>query len=431
MTTEIAILNKSAAALAADSAVTIGRGPNAKIFNTVNKIFELSNVHPVGIMVYNRLDFMGLPYETLIKQFRKKLGDTSFPHVSGYRDAFINFLKQEVKYDSEDEIENALAVIYDALQLVSEELEELVLDDVRKRGKYLKSKVNGILQQVLRKKIKELRSRSMASGFNRLALPTEYDSVLEHGTDYVFGSYIINEATKVLIKRYVEYALSKDILSSFHTGIVIAGFGDGELCPSLEAFETDGIIDKKFKYVITHSIDIGRRGPDAEILGFAQDDMVQRFVHGLDPDLRTYMDKSTKALIEEAFRSILLVATNDKTKTNEAIVRMESVIEDMAKRRVEKTNKYVEDNFSTPLKQMIRSMPKQELSTLAASLVEITSLKRKVSREQESVGGEVDVAVISKSEGFIWIKRKHYFKPELNARFFVRHFGEPPSGRRV
>lgn len=72
---------------------------------------------------------------------------------------------------------------------------------------------------------------------------------------------------------------------------------------------------------------------------------------------------------------------------------------------------------------MIRSMPKQELATLASSLIEITSLKRKVSRVQETVGGEVDVAVISKSEGFVWTKRKHYFPAELNKRFFVRQFG--------
>ena len=38
-------------------------------------------------------------------------------------------------------------------------------------------------------------------------------------------------------------------------------------------------------------------------------------------------------------------------------------------------------------------------------------------------GGEVDVAVISKSEGMVWVRRKHYFPADLNARFFARHFG--------
>ena len=32
----------------------------------------------------------------------------------------------------------------------------------------------------------------------------------------------------------------------------------------------------------------------------------------------------------------------------------------------------------------------------------------------------MDVAIIGKGDGFIWIKRKHYFEPQLNPRFFQR-----------
>ena len=103
MTAEIAVLNKSAVALAADSAVTIGRPPNSKIYNTVNKIFELSAHHPVGMMVYGRLDFLGLPIETLIKVYRAKLGSKSFDHIGGYRDDFINYLKNDVECLDADE----------------------------------------------------------------------------------------------------------------------------------------------------------------------------------------------------------------------------------------------------------------------------------------------------------------------------------------
>jgi hypothetical protein len=94
MTAEIAILNKSAVALAADSAVTIGQPPNAKIYKTVNKIFELSNVAPVGIMVYGRLDHMGLPLEVIVKEYRKYLIDKTFGHVEAYRDGFSDLLGQ-------------------------------------------------------------------------------------------------------------------------------------------------------------------------------------------------------------------------------------------------------------------------------------------------------------------------------------------------
>ncbi|WP_230079588.1 hypothetical protein [Serratia marcescens] len=52
MTAEIAVFNKSAVALAADSAVTISGGDGvSKIYNGADKLFALSRHHPVGIMV--------------------------------------------------------------------------------------------------------------------------------------------------------------------------------------------------------------------------------------------------------------------------------------------------------------------------------------------------------------------------------------------
>jgi hypothetical protein len=60
MTAKIAILNKEAIALAADSAVTARGGEGMKIFTTANKIFALSPKIPVRVMVYNNAQFIGV-----------------------------------------------------------------------------------------------------------------------------------------------------------------------------------------------------------------------------------------------------------------------------------------------------------------------------------------------------------------------------------
>ena len=87
MTTEIAIMNKSAVALAADSAVTIAltgtQGREHKIFNSANKLFALSKYCPVGIMVYGNASLMGIPWETIIKVYRRNLGDRKFDSLKG------------------------------------------------------------------------------------------------------------------------------------------------------------------------------------------------------------------------------------------------------------------------------------------------------------------------------------------------------------
>ena len=67
-------------------------------------------------------------------------------------------------------------------------------------------------------------------------------------------------------------------------------------------------------------------------------------------------------------------------------------------------------------------LPKGELAEMAESLVNLTSFKRRVTLDVETVGGPIDVAVISKGDGFVWIKRKHYFDPEHNPHFFINYY---------
>ena len=76
----------------------------------------------------------------------------------------------------------------------------------------------------------------------------------------------------------------------------------------------------------------------------------------------------------------------------------------------------------SPLLSTIASMGKEDIAELAENLIYVTSMKRHITPNLESVGGPVDVAVVSKGDGFIWMKRKHYFDPQLNSCFFENYF---------
>jgi hypothetical protein len=91
MTAEVAIMNKMAVALAADSAVTIQSRRGEKIYNT-NKLFRLSNHAPVGVMLYSSADIMRMPWESIIKTYREALGTTEFPTLEEYGQHFIAHL---------------------------------------------------------------------------------------------------------------------------------------------------------------------------------------------------------------------------------------------------------------------------------------------------------------------------------------------------
>ena len=71
MSAEIGIINKYGIALATDSAVTVADGQGC--YTTANKLFALSKFEPVAIMIYSNADYMGVPVEIIIKEYRKEL----------------------------------------------------------------------------------------------------------------------------------------------------------------------------------------------------------------------------------------------------------------------------------------------------------------------------------------------------------------------
>lgn len=92
MTAIVAVLNKHAVAIAADSAVTMG--DTHKVVNSANKIFTLSKYHPVAVMTYNNAAFMGVPWDIIIKEYRRKLKDKSFNTIKEYAEDFIKFIRK-------------------------------------------------------------------------------------------------------------------------------------------------------------------------------------------------------------------------------------------------------------------------------------------------------------------------------------------------
>ena len=51
----------------------------------------------------------------------------------------------------------------------------------------------------------------------------------------------------------------------------------------------------------------------------------------------------------------------------------------------------------------------QSMAALAESLIDLTGFHRILTFQQEGVGGPVDLAVITKNNGFTWLKRKSWY----------------------
>ena len=70
------------------------------------------------------------------------------------------------------------------------------------------------------------------------------------------------------------------------------------------------------------------------------------------------------------------------------------------------------NRLKSEILEIVELLPKQELALLAENLLSVTALARRVSSSEETVGWPIDVAVISKGEGFVWIKKKNHYENE-------------------
>jgi hypothetical protein len=63
---------------------------------------------------------------------------------------------------------------------------------------------------------------------------------------------------------------------------------------------------------------------------------------------------------------------------------------------------------------VMSAMPIQDAIDVARYLVETASRFTRYGLRPETIGGPIEIAAITKYEGFKWISRKHYYKAELN-----------------
>jgi hypothetical protein len=173
-------------------------------------------------------------------------------------------------------------------------------------------------------------------------------------------------------------------------------------------------------YFIEDTVSI-EGGREAVVVPLAQKEMVETFMEGIDPKLKEMIETSTKSLFRK-MSDIIIDEVKAKHPKEAAQLRkkVSTALDALLPNVYGKWTEFRRKGYTDPVMQMVASLPKDELGAMAESLVNLTRFKRRISNEQETVGGPIDVAVITKGDGFVWTKRKHYFAPELNPRYVAR-----------
>lgn len=423
MTSEVVVMNSLGVALATDSATTVTVGRDNKVYNSADKLFMLSKRHPVGVMVYNNASLLGIPWETLLKMFRRKLGPTEFATLEEYANELLGFLDDNAPLFPQDvQYRFYLRMVETLYRGINKGIDARILAQIR-LGNDDPDREN-IATEYISNSLEDWEAVADDARIDTEAaqyFATQGSADIRAAVEKAFGKHLKLGAEAVgALRELAKLVVSKEkILDETRTGLVIAGFGRDEYFPVMQAFELGEVYRGKLKYHLSSTERIDREKKLSVIKPFGVSDMVETFLGGISPAFKRRVVQEFVSLLAE-LPSTIIDSITDLTGPKKARWKaiMEGLGEQAAIDLIQRLEQYRITRHLTPIRSAITHLPKNELAHVAASLVNLNSFQKRVSTEPETVGGPVDVAVITKGDGFVWIERKHYFRPELNHQFF-------------
>ncbi|UUD63125.1 hypothetical protein D16iCDA_15670 [Pseudomonas seleniipraecipitans] len=425
MTAEIAIMSRTAVVLAADSAVTVSYWKEGyqqrRYFKGVNKLFELARSGPVGLMIYGSASLQGVPWELAIKSFRESIGDTQYDSLETYPERFIEYVQHNDKLFTDDAKLKALVSLVGASHFRLQAMvarfagEEELISMESKTDEQIEAALTQAEQEISSVALPDLLTEAdIANAAAKTA------GVLSAEAPHSVLIFMQQESRAYLIPRFVaamaELAVKEFFGYADETGIVIAGYGKEDYFPALEEYICYGFLGDRL-IVRREEPRVMDANAPAVIQPFATTHMIDTFRTGVAPDVLSNTLESTRQALGDLG---LRVMEECGAQTPLSTDRLEEMVSIAHKEHTDRWYREIRNQHVFPLSNIIHSLPLPDMAGLAKSLIELESLKERVTKPSESVSGPIDVAVISKHDGFVWIDRKHYFRPELNPRYFKR-----------
>ena len=215
----------------------------------------------------------------------------------------------------------------------------------------------------------------------------------------VFEGMKLTRTLKSDLRKTVSLMYGKEWFHpSDESGVVIAGIGESEPFPALFQYRVGTVAAGKLRYAKVDEARVG--AADAVVVPFAQRETIDMIIGGIHPRLQ---DK----LIEDVERW-MPNGKNGKAKNPERI-----------EKRKKKFASYIREEilqrYDQPFMGAVSALPRQDLAKMAEALVNLTAFLMHMTADQdETVAEPIDVALLSKCDGFTWVRHKELIRRTEN-----------------
>jgi hypothetical protein len=415
MTSEIAVMNQRAVALAADSAVTLIDGGTVVVRNDQRKLYNLAEGHAIGLMFFGVADVMGHPWDQLIEHYQKKVKPKHLAHVGDYAASFTSMLDNLPEFFPRERggeeyrrlLASVFRYIFQLAQFLSDSAEE---DDARQSDL-------AILDSAVERVWRDYQFRE--DGSPRADLPCfpqgfgakvakDYAPQIDELIAYGFASFGASKQTLQRLREIAVFCVVKDLFLEDVSGLVFAGFGAEDRYPVVTTLYVSAIVGGIAKRAVTSqdAIDGETR---SKIRVFADSEVTNAFIRGIDFNLERRLYGGFRMMMHGLVDQVIGAFPAAEAATRESVrARFQN---DFVPRYFDSFRRmmldYQQQAFINPVLRVMEIASKKELADTARELVGLNIFKKRISAQKETVGGAVDVAVISRDAGFQWSSRQN------------------------
>jgi hypothetical protein len=394
MTSQLILANGHGIALASDSAVTMGH----RTFETSEKIYPLGLPHRLAVLHSGNVMFHGLPHGTLVNEWIRSLGDVQLRSVSLYRENFLSWITDNLHHwtnESELTIDLVRAFRFD-FERIWEILK--TLDDPQNVDQ-VKSVWTSELKDINEDDASSTEGRKRAiRTFDRLwNLETSKSlrEVYSYWFDDVATSSDIDEIAKEYMIASIEnrYPFSTESYSQ----LVFVGYGSTDMVARSSDLFLYGAIDGIIKYGDGFTSVAQREGAGVWLIKpSGQYDAIDLVFRGFD----SRFIQATKSAAKKAVENTATSPSSEDPLEN-YMNKIDVAIEDTF-------YNFSEETRLSGLRRAVMGMPLATLARISKSLIDVQRLSLEIAGKLQSVGGQVDVGVITLKDGFRWVRQKDF-----------------------
>lgn len=414
MTSEIAVMNQRAVALAADSAVTLIDGGTVVVRNDQRKLYNLVGGQPVGVMFFGVADMLGHPWEHLIEHYQKKAKAGTLPHIRDYARTFTGMLDNLEEFfpkdRQKDDYKRLLASVFRYVFHLAQYL--------REAGGAEQQHISdtAILEEAIERVWRDYQFREdgqprgdlacFPAGFAEV-VRRENTGVIDELIAYGFQPFGLNKQAVQRLREIAVFCVVKDLFLEDVTGLVFAGFGSEERYPVVTTIFVSAIVGGFVKRAEA-SFDQIDGDTRSKIRVFADSEVTNAFIRGIDFNLERRVYGALNMLMHGLVDQVIGAFPNADPVVKEGIRRQfqSNYIPQYFDAFRGIIGDYQQHAFINPVLRVLEIASRNELADTARELVSLNVFKKRIMAQKQTVGGAIDVAIISREGGFQWHSRQ-------------------------